>query len=188
MVMLSAGVLLWAVVHLVPGPGQTIRQKIIGAIGERPYKGVFSLALLLALALIVLGWRSTVPEPVYLPPAWGGAAAILLMPVAVLLFAASHARTRLKRVLRHPQLTSVVVWSAAHLLANGDNRSLLLFGGLGVWALLEIAVINSREGPWVKPLAPPVANEIRLLAIALVVFAVLVYLHPRFAGVAALQL
>ena len=54
MVMLSAGVLLWAVVHLVPGPGQTIRQKIIGAIGERPYKGVFSLALLLALALIVL--------------------------------------------------------------------------------------------------------------------------------------
>ena len=133
-------------------------------------------------------YRSTVPEPVYLPPAWGGAAAILLMPVAVLLFAASHARTRLKRVLRHPQLTSVVVWSAAHLLANGDNRSLLLFGGLGVWALLEIAVINSREGPWVKPLAPPVANEIRLLAIALVVFAVLVYLHPRFAGVAALQL
>ncbi|HSD70188.1 MAG TPA: NnrU family protein [Woeseiaceae bacterium] len=188
MVMLSAGILLWAVVHLIPGPGQTIRQKVIAGIGEKPYKAAFSLALFLALALIILGWRSAPLVPVYVPPGWGGIAAILLMPIAVFLFAASHARTRLKRYIRHPQLSAVVAWSVAHLLANGDTRSLLLFGGLGAWALLEIAVINSREGPWVRPLAPPVANEVRLLVIAIVVFAVLVFLHPKFAGVAALQL
>jgi uncharacterized membrane protein len=188
MVMLSAGILLWSVVHLIPGPGQTIRQKIIAAIGEKPYKGVFALALLLALALIILGWRSTVPQPVYLPPAWGGLVAIVLMPVAIFLFAASHARTRVKRLIRHPQLSGVVAWSVAHLLANGDSRSLLLFGGLGIWALLEMVVINSREGAWTRPVAPPVANEIRLIVIAIAVFAVLVYLHPKFAGVAALQL
>lgn len=188
MVMLSAGVLLWAVVHLIPGPGQTIRQRIIAAIGEKPYKGVFSIALLLGLALIIFGWRSTEPQLVYLPPAWGGLAAVILMPVAVFLFGASHARTRVKRLIRHPQLSGVAAWSAAHLLANGDNRSLLLFGGLGLWALLEMVVINSREGAWIRPEAPPVATEIRLLAIAITVFAVLVYLHPKFAGVAALQL
>jgi uncharacterized membrane protein len=188
MVTLTAGILLWAFVHLVPGPGQTIRQKIIAAIGEKPYKGVFSFALLVSLALMIFGWRSAAPEPVYLPPAWGGPVAVLLMPVAIFLFAASRARTRVKRLIRHPQLSGVVAWSVAHLLANGDNRSLLLFGGLGVWALLEMAVINSREGPWTKPVVPPFANEIRLMVIAIVVFAVLVYLHPKFAGVAALQL
>jgi uncharacterized membrane protein len=188
MVMLSAGILLWAVVHLIPGPAHTIRQKIIAAIGEKPYKGVFSLTLLLALALIIFGWRSTEPQLVYLPPAWGGLAAILLMPVAIFLFGASHARTRVKRFIRHPQLSGVVTWSVAHLLANGDDRSLLLFGGLGIWALLEIAVINGREGAWIKPEAPPVATEIKLLVITIVVFAVLLYLHPKFAGVAALQL
>mgnify|MGYP001217587495 CR=1 FL=1 len=188
MVTLSAGILLWAFVHLIPGPGQTIRQKIIAAIGEKPYKGVFSLALLVSLALMIFGWRSTVPEPVYLPPAWGAPVAILLMPIAIFLFAASHARTRIKRLIRHPQLSGIVAWSVAHLLANGDNRSLLLFGGLAIWALVEMVVINSREGPWTKPLVPPVANEIRLAVIAVAVFAVLVYLHPKFAGVAALQL
>jgi hypothetical protein len=76
----------------------------------------------------------------------------------------------------------------AHLLANGDNRSVLLFGGLGLWALLETVVINRRAGEWIKPEAPALAIEFKLLVISAAVFASLVYLHPRFAGVAALQL
>ncbi len=188
MVMLTAGVLLWIVVHLIPGPGRNARQKIIASVGEKPYKGVFSLALLAALALIVLGWRSADVEPVYLPPAWGGLAALVLMPVAIFLFGASHARTRVKRFIRHPQLSGLAIWSVAHLLANGDNRSVLLFGGLGLWALLEMVIINRRAGAWVKPQAPTLATEFKLLAISAAIFAILVYLHPRFAGVAALQL
>jgi uncharacterized membrane protein len=188
MVMLSAGLVLWAVVHLIPGPGRNTRQKIIDAVGEKPYKGVFSLALLVALALIVLGWRSAAVEPVYLPPAWGGLAALILMPIAIFLFGASHARSRVKRFVRHPQLSGLAIWSVAHLLANGDNRSVLLFGGLGLWALLETVVINRRAGEWIKPEAPALAIEFKLLVISAAVFASLVYLHPRFAGVAALQL
>jgi uncharacterized membrane protein len=41
----------------------------------------------------------------------------------------------LLRVTRHPFLWSVVLWSVAHLLANFDVGSLLLFGSLGVTAL-----------------------------------------------------
>jgi uncharacterized membrane protein len=188
MVMLIAGILLWIIVHLSPGPGRGFRQRIITAAGEGPYKGIFSLLLLAALLLIVLGWRSTTPQPVYLPPAWGGVAAIVLMPIAIFLFGASHAKTRIKRLVRHPQLGGLIVWSLAHLLANGDNRSLLLFGGLGAWAILEIVVINHREREWVKPAIPPLAAEIRVLVITAVVFAALIFLHPKFAGVAIVQL
>jgi hypothetical protein len=49
-------------------------------------------------------------------------------------------------------------------------------------------VINRRAGEWIKPEAPALAIEFKLLVISAAVFASLVYLHPRFAGVAALQL
>lgn len=43
------------------------------------------------------------------------------------------------RITRHPFLNGAALWAAAHLLANGDNASLILFGGLfilsagGMW-------------------------------------------------------
>jgi uncharacterized membrane protein len=187
MVMLATGVLLWAVVHMIPGPGRSLRQKFIASTGEKPYKGVFSLALVAALLLIVFGWRSTTPEAIYLPPSWGRAAAIALMPLAIFLFGASHAKTRVKRVIRHPQLSSVILWAIAHLLANGDDRSIVLFGGMGLWAILEIVAINRRDGDWIKPEAPSLAVEIRGIVITAAIFVALVFLHPLFAGVSVLQ-
>jgi hypothetical protein len=71
----------------------------------------------------------------------------------------------------------------AHLLLNGDSRSVLLFGWLGVWAVLEIFFINKREGVWVKPDAPAWSREIKGVVISLVVLAVVVFLHPYIAGV-----
>jgi len=183
MTLLAAGVLLWTLVHLSPAVAPGIRRSLTGRLGENPYKGLFALSLLLSLALIVAGWRSTVPQHVYLPPVWGRHLAMLLMVVAVILFGAANYPTAIKRYLRHPMLTGMAVWSLAHLLANGDSRSLLLFGGLGLWALLEMPLISRREGAWQKPDAPPLAGEIRGLIISIVIFVALIALHPYFAGV-----
>ncbi len=62
-----------------------------------------------------------------------------------------------------------MVWATAHLLLNGDSRSVLLFGWLGIWALLEIVFISRREGEWVKKPVPGWSREIRGLAISLVI-------------------
>ena len=55
--------------------------------------------------------------------------------------------------MRHPQLTAVKIWAVAHLLVNGDLASLVLFGGLLAWAVVEVIVINRSE-VWVRPARP----------------------------------
>ena len=105
------------------------------------------------------------------------------MLVSVMLFGAANYPTRIKRIVRHPQLTGLGLWSIGHLLSNGDSRSLVLFGGLGFWALVEMLLINRREGAWVKPDAPTLSAEARGFVISVIIFFVFVYLHPYFAGV-----
>ena len=187
MAMIATGVVLWMLIHLTPAVAPGLRQSLLAGLGKNPYKGVFSLSILLSLVLIIVGWRGTVPESVYLPPIWGGKAAIVLMALSVFLFGAANYPSAVKRYLRNPMLTGLIVWSLAHLLANGDNRSLLLFGGLGLWALLEIPLINRRGDDWVKPEAPPLAREIRGALISVVIFVLLIFLHPYFAGVSPIQ-
>lgn len=186
MSILIGGVLLWSAVHLVPALAPGFRQNLVTRLGTGPWKGLFALAILASLALIVIGWRSTVPEAVYQPPPWGRSAAIGLMIVSVYLFGAARRPAIVKRVVRHPQLTGMAVWSIAHLLANGDHRSLVLFGGLGVWAIGEIFAINRRDGAWIKPEPPPLWRELLGIVITLLIFGLLTWAHPWFAGVALL--
>ena len=84
--------------------------------------------------------------------------------------------------MRHPQLTGVSIWAFAHLLMNGDSRSVALFGTMLVWAMLSIALINRRDGEWVKQPVPGWAREFRGLAISLVIFVVFVAIHPYITG------
>ncbi len=184
MTWLIAGLFIWMIVHLMPAVAPGLRAGLIARLGENPYKGLFALSILVALGLIVVGWRSTVPEIVYLPPAWGRGASLPLMATAIFLMGAAQRPSRIKQFLRHPMLTGLIAWSAAHLLANGELRSLLLFAGLGIWALLEILLINRRDASWTKPDSPPLARDLIGAVIALLVTAVLIYLHPYFAGAA----
>jgi uncharacterized membrane protein len=109
----------------------------------------------------------------------------VLVLIALLLFAASGMTTNIKRVIRHPQLTGMATWAAAHLISNGELRSLVLFGGLGLWAIAAVLFINRRDGAWERPEPQPLASEWKPLAAAIVGFAVLYLLHPYIAGVSA---
>ncbi|MGF1645123.1 MAG: NnrU family protein [Thiotrichales bacterium] len=183
MTILLIGVLLWSAVHLFPVLAPAARARWIARLGTK-YQGLFALVIGLALLLIVFGWRGAPAQTVYLPPEWGAYLSSPLMLLAILLFGASHGQSRIQRWLRHPMLSSVVVWATAHLLVNGDSRSIVLFGGLALWALVSQPLINRRDGAWVRPaVAPPWSNEVKLLVIALIVYAVLLFAHPYLAGV-----
>jgi uncharacterized membrane protein len=180
---LIAGLLIWSLVHLVPAMAPKLKQAWTGALGENGYKGTFALLILLSLALIVFGWRHTIPVHLYLLPPAVKHSAMFLVLIAFVLFGASQYPTRIKSVIRHPQLTGVIVWAVAHLLMNGDSRAMVLFGSMGTWALLEIILINRRDGVWVKPEPPAWTREIRGLAISLVIFVVVILIHPYITGV-----
>jgi uncharacterized membrane protein len=184
MVWLVLGVLLWSAAHLLPSAGAPLRARAVERLGGA-YQGVFALAILASIGLMVLGWRSTPPTLVYAPVGWGSAAANVLVFIALVLFAASAMTSNIKRVIRHPQLTGFATWGGAHLLSNGDLRALVLFGGLGLWAIAAIFFINRRDGAWEKPEPQPLAGEWKPLVAAVVGFTVLYLLHPYITGVAA---
>jgi len=168
--------------HFVPAVAVDFRKNLIGKVGEKPYKGIFALLMILALYLVISGWRSTIPVNLYLPPAWGRHATSLLVLIGFVMFAASHHTTNLKRFVRHPQLTGVAFWGAGHLLANGESRSIVLFGGLLVWAIIEILLLNRRDGAWVKPDPVPVKKDMILAVASLVVYAVVAVSHQWLFG------
>ncbi|MEJ2531849.1 MAG: NnrU family protein [Halioglobus sp.] len=183
MLLLIIGLLLFTGVHLIPALAPGLRGTWHGRMGEAGYKGTFSLLLLLGIGLIVAGWRSTQPALVYLPPPAIHPVAIGLLVVAFLLLVVSTRKSRLRQWIRHPQLTGVLLWGSAHLLLNGDTRSLLLFGWLTLWALVEIIAINRREGVWIKEAVPGWGTELVTLLITAVVVGVVVFVHPWIAGV-----
>lgn len=99
------------------------------------------------------------------------------MLFAVYLYAASGMKTRITRAIRHPQLTAVKIWAAGHLLVNGDLASVILFGGLLAWAVVEVILINKAvpRGPLPEP--APLGKEIGAVVGAVVVLVAIMLVH-----------
>lgn len=184
MTLIIGGVLLWTVVHFSPAIAPGFRQSLIDKLGAGSYRGVFALTILTAVVLIVIGWRSTPEDYLYVLPAWSRALGIGLMVISFILIGAAQSKSIIKRFIRHPMLMGVFVWSVSHLLTNGTSRALVLFGALGIWALIEMPLINARNGAWMKPDAPTMMVEVRGLIISAIIFFVVLWLHPYFTGVA----
>ena len=183
MIWLGLGVVIWSATHLFPAVAQRPRTGIVKAIGEGPYKGAFSLLIVGSIALIVVGWIVSDSRAVYDPPGWGSNAAKALVLVALILFISAGLKSNIKRVVRHPQLVGVLVWAVAHLLANGDRHALIVFGGLGLWAIIEMGALNQRDGEWQRPGPQAIRRDALLVAASVVAYALILLLHPFAFGV-----
>ena len=176
MALLILGLLLWVAAHFFKRVAVGPRRVMQDRMGEAS-KGVIAAILLLSVVLMVIGYRNAFGE-FY----WGRTAAMtginnLLMLVSVALFGLGSSKSRLRSKMRYPMLTGVVVWAVAHLLVNGDTASFILFGGLAIWALAEMVVINRAEPEYVPYEGGSVAGDIRLVVISLVVYAVISAIH-----------
>lgn len=166
------------------------RAAVIANWGEGPYKIAFALASALGLALIVYGFglhRSSGYIPVWSPPAWTRHIAVALMLPAVICVVAAYVPGNIKRTLKHPMLVGIKLWALAHLIANGDLGSIILFGAFLAWAVYDRISLKRRTDPGAPPI--PIGGW-RNDAIAIVV-GVVVYLalgftfHPIVIGVPA---
>ena len=139
-------------------------------------KGVAALVILGALVLMVVGYRQAEFINLWYPPAWTVHLNNLLMLVAVFVYGMSATKGRLRGKMRHPQLIAVKIWAVAHLMVNGDLASVVLFGGLLAWAVIEVIVINRSE-EWVRPEPGPAKKDILLVVITVVMFLVITFIH-----------
>jgi len=165
MIWLILGVAIWWGAHFFKRIAPDARAKM----GD-PGKGVIALLLVVSVVLMVIGYRQA--DGAFF---WGRNSALvginnLLMIAAFYVFGASAAKPAkvwLGTKLRHPQLTGFAIWAFSHILVNGDVPSFILFGGLLLWALAEMAVINRAEGPWTPPPQAPRNKEITLIVVTL---------------------
>lgn len=159
-------------------------------LGEMPYKGVYSIVALVGIVLVVIGygdWREAGAAQLWVPPVWLRHLSLLIMlPVFPLLVAAYTPAGRIKPAVKHPMILAVKVWAFAHLLANGDAASLVLFGGFLAWGVIDRISLKRREAAgYVRTAEPgPIANDIVPVAIGLVVYGLFVWkLHQWLIGV-----
>lgn len=186
MSLLIVGVIIWSLAHLFPSVLPGTRKQLAEKLGENPYRGLFSLVIIGTLIVIVLGWRSAVPTALYAPPLAANPLTSVMILLGFVLFFASQTPGNMKRIVRHPQMTGTILWGAAHLLTNGGSRSVVLFGGLTVWALLEIIMINRRDGKWQKPARAAIKYDLIPVMVGVAAFAVVLYFHANLFGVPAM--
>jgi uncharacterized membrane protein len=184
MELLALGLWIWITAHMVPVAFPDKRAQLINKVGEMPYKGIFALVVVLSIALMVLGWRS-IDEvtPLYDFYDYGIVPALLMMLIGGILMVAANTPNNFKRVVRHPQLTGFTLWAVAHLLVNGDLRTTLLFGGMALWAVASIILLNKRDGEFKVPRKQLPHKGVMTVAISFVVFIGLVLGHEYFSGV-----
>lgn len=150
MVWLVLGLVLFLGVHSIAIVSPTGRDQIAAGMGENAFKGLYALVSFAGLGLIVWGYGLSRETPVLLYALPGGfrhLAALMLLPVFVLLLAA-YLPGRIKTAAKHPMLLAVKLWALAHLLAQsvtgGTLADVLLFGGFLAWAVADRISLKRR--------------------------------------------
>ena len=177
MTLIFLGLLLWTATHWMKRLAPGLRARLTNRYGEQGSRGFISGAILISIAMMTVGYKNADLTFVYELPGWVRGVNNLLMLLVMMLMGMGRSRGRLRAALRHPMLTGVVVFAIAHLLVNGDVPSLVLFGGLGLWALITIRIINAQDGTWTRPEPGPISGDVKLFVIALVIYAIIAGLH-----------
>lgn len=172
-IFLILGVAIWWGAHFFKRVAPDARAKL----GD-PGRGLVAIALVVSIVLMVIGYRGVAFIDVWSPPPFMVHINNLLMLIALYLFSPAPKRGKLLYGMRHPMLIGFKTWAIAHLLVNGDLASIVLFGGLLIWAVLEVIVINRSEPGWVKPTEPgTLAKDAMFFAGSIVLLIIIGYVH-----------
>jgi uncharacterized membrane protein len=136
-----------------------LRPVLVKAIGEWPYRGLYSLVALAAIVWMAYAYGDAPREPLwtglrYLP--------VAVMPVAFVLLVCGYARNPtmigadrllksaepargMIRITRHPIMWALILWSGAHLIARGDLGSVIFFGSFLLLAGVGTFTMDSRK-------------------------------------------
>jgi uncharacterized membrane protein len=189
MTLLVLGIVVLVGIHFLPAFSE-LRDGLIAQLGRNGYRALFSVVSLLGLALVIWGFAKAPVVQIWAPPDWTRHLALLLMlPVFPLLLAA-YLPGKIKAKVRHPMLAAIKFWALAHLIANGDLASIILFGSFLAYAVVDRILVKRRGGT--EPVlavskAEARRNDLISLGAGLALYvAFLFWLHPLLFGVSPL--
>lgn len=186
MKLLIAGVLLFTLLHWLPVGATGVRAKTVALTGENAWKGIFALLIAASIGLMIAGWKSAGELELYVAPAWGGGVAFICMLATSIMFFAPYMPNNLSRIIRHPQLAGIALFGIGHLAAVGNLRSIVLFGGFAIWAVIEVAFLNRRDGAWEKPARVSRLCDLKLFLAGLGFFLIFLFTHGALFGASLL--
>ena len=183
-----AGLAVFIGTHLVTTQ-RNLRAALIARFGASTYKLGYSLLSAIGLVMIVYGcssYRATGWVNVWQPPVAMRHIALALMLPATIIFVSAYLRGHIWRFMKHPMLVAIKLWAFAHLLANGDLGSIILFGSLLAWAVFDRITLKRRADEGGPPIPfGGVRNDVLAVIVGLVAYLALVFaFHPAVIGVA----
>ena len=184
MALLILGMVIFLSAHLMPSFVE-LRRKLVDRKGETVYLICYSLVSALGLGLVIAG-KATAPDvPIWEAPRWMNHLTMTAMLAAVILLAAAYIPNNLRRFVRHPFLWGFTLWAFSHLIVSGDLGSLILFGGIGAFALFDMWSAN-RRGAQNSDKKVPFYMDVLLISVGLFAYGVISYVHPNLFGVSVL--
>jgi uncharacterized membrane protein len=163
------------------------RAALISKAGPLGYRAIYNIVSLLGFSLIVWGYaiyRSAGYVAVWDPPTWTRHLAVLIMLPALPLLFSAFAKGFVKARLKHPMILAVKVWALAHLLANGDLGSIILFGAFLVWAVVAFMSMRRRPVDEAAAFVPNPGQDAAAILGGLILYgAMIVGLHRYLIGV-----
>ncbi len=194
-----------------------VKARLVARIGARGFTLAYSaMSVVLLTWVIVAAGRAPYVELWGWQP-WMNHLTLSLMALATLVFVLAIGRPNplsfggwnnerfdpddpgLVGWVRHPLLLVLGLWSAAHLVPNGDLAHVLMFGQFLLFSLLGVVIVDRRRrrqlgaGEWARLMKRrrrlrPGLNGLVRLAIALLLYGLLLWLHPMVIGVDPLTL
>ena len=213
----------WVASHLLIS-STPLRQMLVNAMGEKAYLGLYSLIAVGALVNLVWVYHDMPRfEYLWLPNPDLYWVAKITMPIAFILMvggfmvpnpsnvgmqiddpeSAAEMARGVTRITRHPFQWAVIIWSAGHIVANGDAVSVVFFSSFGLLSLLGSMLLDRKKSQpmgegWAAyaqvtsnvPFAALVTGRNRLvlkelllpLVVGLIVYGLVYYFHETISG------
>lgn len=162
--------------------GTPLRATMVDLVGgEARFRGVFSLFSAVTLIWVILAYGRAPLEPLWPDVPALRLVAILLMPIATILVVCGLSTPNatavggeraadmpdpvpgIMKVTRHPFLWGVTIWALAHLPANGDKASVMLFVAMAILAIGGMKSIDAKSQRRLGAAWGPIAMRSSLL-------------------------
>lgn len=136
-----------------------LRPALVRAMGEWPYRGLYSLVAFATLTWMAFAYAAAPREMMWAGPRW---LPMLVMPLAFVLIVCGYYRNPtavgaeklleseqpargIIRLTRHPLMWAIMLWAAAHLIARGDTKAAVFFGSLLFLAGIGTILLDKRK-------------------------------------------